>query len=211
VVEWLRSDALAGHLGRLGRAQLAEVVRLLPELGPDAPDLPDPAPPPDRDQRRLLFEALTGAVLAAPGPLLLVADDLHWADRETLQFLHYLLRAQPDAPRLVVATVRPEKLDPEHPLHDLVTGLRALDRVAEVEVGRLTAEETEALAERLRRHPLASSPAGRRPAPAATATSPGSARAGPTCAPGAAGSTPTSSPTRARPGSRPPTATASSA
>jgi DNA-binding SARP family transcriptional activator len=154
VVEWLRSDALAGHLGRLDRAQLAELVRLLPELGSAAPDLPDPAPPPDRDQRRLLFEALTRAVLAAPGPLLLVADDLHWADRETLQFLHYLLRARPEAPLLVVATVRPEELDPHHPLHELVTGLRALDRVAEVEVGRLTAEETAALAERLRRHPL---------------------------------------------------------
>jgi DNA-binding SARP family transcriptional activator len=161
VVAWLRSDALAGHLGRLDRAQLAELVRLLPELRSAAPDLPAPAPPSDRDQRRLLFEALTRAVLASPGPLLLVADDLHWADRETLQFLHYLLRAQPEARLLVVATVRPEELDPQHPLHDLVAGLRALDRVVEVEVGRLSAQETAALAERLRRRPLAAPEADR--------------------------------------------------
>jgi len=161
VVAWLRSDALAGHLGRLDPARRVELARLLPELRPAAPGRPAPAPPPDRDQRRLLFEALAGAVLASPGPLLLVADDLHWAERETLQFLHYLLRAQPRAPLLVVATVRPEELDPEHPLHDLLTGLRALDRVAEVEVGRFSARETAALAERLRRRPLAAPEAER--------------------------------------------------
>jgi hypothetical protein len=52
----------------------------------------------------------------------------------------------------------------------------------------------------------ASSPAGRRPTPAATTTSPGSARAGRPFAPTAPGSGPTSCPTRAPPGSRPPTA-----
>ena len=159
VVAWLRSDALAGHLGRLDGTLREELARLLPELRPAAPGRPGPAPPPGREQRRLLFEALARAVLAPPGPLLLVADDLHWADRETLQFLHYLLRAHPQAPLLVVATVRPEELDPQHPLHDLRTGLAALDRVAEVEVGRLSATETVALAERL----------GRRPFPAPTA------------------------------------------
>src|SRR5829696_9018657 len=170
VVAWLRSDALAGHLGRLEATHRDQLARLLPELGPAVPDPPgdhpggppDPSgPPPDREQRRLLFEALSRAVLATPGPLLLVADDLHWADTETLQFLHYLLRAEPQARLLVVATVRPEELDPRHPLDDLRTGLRALDRVAEVEVGRLPAEETAALAERLRRRPLAAAEAGR--------------------------------------------------
>jgi predicted ATPase len=154
VAAWLRSDTLAGHRGRLDPAQREELARLLPELGPPAPGRSGPAPPPDRERRRLLFEALARAVLAPAGPLLLVADDLHWADRETLQFLHYLLRAHPQARLLVVATVRPEELDPQHPLHHLRTGLGALDRVAEVEVGRLSATETVALAERLGRRPL---------------------------------------------------------
>jgi tetratricopeptide (TPR) repeat protein len=71
-----------------------------------------------------------------------------------MQFLHYLLRAHPEAPLLVVATARREELDRGHPLHDLLTGLRALERVVEVEVGRLAREEAAALAERLLRHPL---------------------------------------------------------
>ncbi|HEX5880576.1 MAG TPA: AAA family ATPase, partial [Actinomycetota bacterium] len=151
VVAWLRSDPLAGHRGRLAPAQLAELARLLPEAapaakGPATPGPPGPAPDPDR---RRLFEALAGALLAGGGPLLLVADDLHWADQETLQFLHCLLRAHPRAPVLVVATARREELDLGHPVHDLLTGLRALERVAEVEVGRLSRQETAGLAERL--------------------------------------------------------------
>jgi DNA-binding SARP family transcriptional activator len=153
VVSWLRSDALAAQPGRLDPGRQGELARLLPELRPAARPFPPPGPP-DRDQRLLLFEALAGAILAHAGPLLLVADDLHWADRETLQFLHYLLRAHPQAPLLVVAAARREELDQGHPLHDLLSGLRALDRVAEVEVGRLSGEETAALAERLLRHPL---------------------------------------------------------
>ena len=122
--------------------------------GPAGPGRPAPArAPPDPDQRRLLFEALARAVLAPGRPLLLVADDLHWADRETLQFLHYLLRAHPEAPLLVVATARREELDPDHPLHELVAGLRALELLAEVEVGRLSRQETAALAERLLARP----------------------------------------------------------
>ena len=115
---------------------------------------PAPAPAADPERRRLLFEALARALLAGGGPLLLVADDLHWTDQETLQFLHYLLRAHPRAPVLVVATVRREELDLGHPVHDLLTGLRALERVAEVEVGRLDRQETAGLAERLGGRPL---------------------------------------------------------
>ena len=154
VVAWLRSAPLAGHLGRLDPGQESQLVRLLPELRPAAPGPPPPAPPPDPDQRRLLFEALARAVLSPPGPLLLVADDLHWADQETLQFLHYLVRSHPEAPLLAVGTARPEELDLAHPLHDLLTGLRALERVVEIEVGRLSREETAALAARLHHPPL---------------------------------------------------------
>ena len=67
VVSWLRSDALAGHLGRLDPARRAELVRLLPELGPGEAGPPPPTPP-DPQRRRLLFEALAGTVLAPPGP-----------------------------------------------------------------------------------------------------------------------------------------------
>jgi DNA-binding SARP family transcriptional activator len=90
VVTWLRSEAIAARLRRLERPHLTELARLLPELLAERPDLPHPEPLPESEQRQRLFAALARAVLAPAAPLLLVADDLQWCDRETLQFLHYL-------------------------------------------------------------------------------------------------------------------------
>jgi tetratricopeptide (TPR) repeat protein len=153
VVSWLRSPPLGDHLGRLDPPRLAELARLLPELRPPGP--PGPDPPPDRDRRRLLFEAIAQAVTAPGRPLLLVADDLHWADTETIAFLHYLLRSRPRDPLLVAATARDEDLGDRHPLHELRTGLAALGQLAEIELGRLSPQETAALGERLAGHELA--------------------------------------------------------
>jgi DNA-binding SARP family transcriptional activator/tetratricopeptide (TPR) repeat protein len=154
VVAWLRSEAFKVHLQRLDRARLTELARLLPELLSEVPDLARPEPLSEDDQRQRLFDAVVRAILASGGPILLVADDLHWADRETLQFLHYLLRAAPKARLLVTATARPEEIGRQHPLNDLVAGLQALDVLTEIEVGRLTLGETSALAERLAGQPL---------------------------------------------------------
>jgi DNA-binding SARP family transcriptional activator len=153
VVSWLRSVPLAAHLGRLDPPRLAELARLLPELRPPGP--PGPDPPPGRDQRRLLFEAVAQAVTAPGRPLLLIADDLHWADTETMAFLHYLLRSRPRDPLLVVATARDEDLGDQHPLHGLRTGLAALGQLAEIELGRLSPQETAALGGRLAGRELA--------------------------------------------------------
>jgi DNA-binding SARP family transcriptional activator len=149
LVSWLRSEALAPHLRRVDRAHLAELARLLPELRTAMPDLPQPAALPDSDQRQQLFDALASALVPPGGPLLLVADDLHWADRETLRFFHYLLRVRPEAPLLVAATARGEEIDQPHPLHDLLSGLRSMERLVEIELGRLSREDTAALAERV--------------------------------------------------------------
>jgi DNA-binding SARP family transcriptional activator len=159
VVSWLRSGPLATHLGRLDPRRRAELARLLPELAPAAGPRP-PEPPPGGDQR-LLFEALAQAVAAPGGPLLLVADDLHWADAETLAFLHFLLRSRPQARLLVAATARDEHLGDQHPLQALRSGLRALGQLGEVEVGRLSSPETAALAGRLASHELAAAEAER--------------------------------------------------
>jgi DNA-binding SARP family transcriptional activator len=149
VVAWLRAEPIAARRRRLDRGHLGELARLLPEL-----ELPVPPPLPEDEQRRRLFDAISGAILAVTGPLLLVIDDAHWSDRETLRFLHYLIRSHPDAPLLVAATARREEVDDQHPVHELVTGLRALERCVEIELGRLSRDETTALAERLANAPV---------------------------------------------------------
>lgn len=154
VVAWLRSGVFKAHLPRLDRAHLTELARLLPELLSEMPDLARPEPLSETDQRQRLFDAVARALLAPGAPALIVADDLQWCDRETLQFLHYLLRVAPKARLLVAATARREETDHQHPLNDLIAGLQALECFTEIEIGRLTRQETAVLAERLAGRPL---------------------------------------------------------
>ena len=156
VMAWLRSEAIMTRITRLdpGHPDLVQLARVLPELSTERPGRADPELLPERERRQRLFGALTRALLAPGGPLLLVADDLQWCDRETLQFLHYLVRSEPGARVLVVATARREDLDQPHPLHDLIRGLQALERVTEIPLARLTRAETAMLARHVVRAPL---------------------------------------------------------
>jgi DNA-binding SARP family transcriptional activator len=149
LVTWLRSPAITARLGRLDRTHLTALAPLLPDIVPAPSTAILPETGSDAEQRRRLFEAATRAIHAAGEPLLLVADDLQWCDPETLQFLHYLVRIEPYFPLLVVATVRREEIDSHHPVNALVAGLHALERFTEIDVGRLTQDETVMLAEQL--------------------------------------------------------------
>jgi DNA-binding SARP family transcriptional activator len=154
VVAWLRSEAFKARLKRLDRARLTELARLLPELLSEVPDLAAPEPLPEDDQRQRLFDAIARAIFAPGVPILLVADDLQWCDRETLQFLHYLLRVAPKARLLVAATARREEMDRQHPVNELLAGLQALESFTEIELRRLTRDETIVLAEQFSGRPL---------------------------------------------------------
>ena len=75
-------------------------------------------------------------------------------DQETCRLLHFLLRREPQARLVVAATARPEEIDRDHPLRELLAGLHALDRCVEIELGRLDRVETNLLAQRLTGAPL---------------------------------------------------------
>ena len=70
------------------------------------------------------------ANLAEEGPLVLLVDDLHWADRASLRLLEYLVRRLETLPVVVVATARPGEPGAETDL------LLALETAASAEVVR---------------------------------------------------------------------------
>src|SRR5918997_6898737 len=87
-------------------------------------------------QTRDLLMALT-----AERPLVLVLEDLHWADSASLDLLRFIARGIDEMPLLLVATYRSEDVDRRHPLAALVPllvreapterlGLRPLDAAA---------------------------------------------------------------------------------
>ncbi len=150
VIELLRSEALRPNLASLNKVWLAEITRLLPELLSEHRGLSRPEPISEYGQRRRFFEALARAVLAAPQPLLLWIDDLHWCDQETLDWLHFLLRFEPRHSLLILGTARSEEMPPEHPLAVMARQLQAEDRITPVELSSLDAAETAKLASQVR-------------------------------------------------------------
>lgn len=154
VTTWLRSEAIYAGVLTLDPLFLTEIARLLPEVQTSRPDIPHPTELREGWQRQRFFEALSRALLSARQPLLLVLDDLHWCDAETLEWLHYLFRFAPHARLLLLGTIRTEEI---HPEHALVANLRTWPPdglLTELAVEPLSSSETVSLAEHVAGHPL---------------------------------------------------------
>jgi DNA-binding SARP family transcriptional activator len=145
VIAWLRARPLVP----LDDASLAEVARLLPETLARRPDLPQPGPLTEAWQRERLFEALSLAFVGTNQPLLLAVDDLQWCDRDTLEWLHFLLRFEREARLLVVGAYRPEEIGEGHPLRSSLQALRLEGQVTEIDLGPLDEAGTQTLASQI--------------------------------------------------------------
>lgn len=162
VAEWLRSPTLQANVQQLEGIWCSEVARLLPELLSNHPDLPAPGPMTEAWQRQRFFQALNRGVLGAATeradgarPLLLLLDDAQWCDRETLDWLHYLIQANAGLPLLVLATVREEEAQDDHPLTAFRLALERDELLHVLTLAPLDAGETAALAADLLGHDLA--------------------------------------------------------
>ena len=111
-----REDAPEERVAKIERA-LAEVGLSLPENVPlfaallSLP-LPDRYPAPEigaEAQRSRTLRALCGwfLAIAGRGPVVLVVEDLHWADPSTLELLNLLVERSAAAPLLLLLTFRP--------------------------------------------------------------------------------------------------------
>lgn len=129
-----------------------EIARLLPDLVPAAPAQPGPLR--EAWQRQRFFEALARAILSQPQPLLLLLDDAHQADEETLEWLYYLFRYDVQARLLLLLTARAEELTPDHPLSALVHGLQERGQLIALPLNRLDLTQTARLAAHLLGHDL---------------------------------------------------------
>jgi class 3 adenylate cyclase/tetratricopeptide (TPR) repeat protein len=106
--------------------------------------IPDSCPTLDltpQRQKEKTFEAMMALLLAlaAQQPLLLVVEDLHWADPSTLEFVDFLLGQVPAAPILALMTSRPEFRPP----------WTTRSHFTYLTVNRVTRKQTELMVERL--------------------------------------------------------------
>ncbi|MFH9423381.1 AAA family ATPase [Streptomyces sp. NPDC017529] len=134
----LLNAQLPRELAAAVAGQEGELARILPELGETAVEGHD-----EEYGRARLFE-LTARLLerlAAHRPLVLVIEDLHWADRSTRELFSYLLRALHDAGILLVATYRSDDIHRRHPLRPFLAEIDRTRTVRRVELARFNRAE----------------------------------------------------------------------
>ncbi|HET9210243.1 MAG TPA: AAA family ATPase, partial [Thermoanaerobaculia bacterium] len=103
-------------LGAVPDEVLVDLARLVPELRELRPDLPEPAPLAARDRLFSSVALFLEALCRSGDPLILFLDDLHLADRDTLDLLGFLV-AKLAGPVWIVATLEPdEEMESDHPL-----------------------------------------------------------------------------------------------
>lgn len=123
-------------------------------LGAVLPDLVQP--PQQSDSIRLqLFEAVTMLWERASelGPLIVVIEDIHWADESTRHLLRFLARALTDSPVMVVATFRTDELTRRHPWRPFLAELGRFPATVRVDVPRMERGEVAELLTRLLNRP----------------------------------------------------------
>ncbi|WP_243060321.1 BTAD domain-containing putative transcriptional regulator [Nocardioides sp. SR21] len=116
----------------------------------DRPDLTGPAPARlDVGARFQLFEQVTAllAEVATDRPVLVVVDDLHWADLASLQLFTHLAGALP-AGCVLMGTVRDHAPAPSDEVRSMLAALARLDRHRRISLGPLDPAE---VAELIRR------------------------------------------------------------
>src|SRR4051812_14032227 len=116
------------------------------ELGRLAPELATGAAPAGAPSQPVLFEAVLAllARLAGDEPVLLVLEDLHWADRSTRDLLAFLARNLSRERVLLVATYRSDELHRRHPLRGLLAEVERLPKTTRIALNRLSRDEVEA-------------------------------------------------------------------
>ena len=146
-----RSLALSNALGNVA----AEIARIAPALRRAFPNIPPPVELPAELARRYVWNSFSEFIgRAAQGqPLLLVLEDLHWADESTLLLTEYLAPLLPEMPVLVLGTYRDVEVDLQHPLARVIGQLGRRRLVERINLRRLSFDGVRAMLQALAGQP----------------------------------------------------------
>ena len=144
-VQQASTEQLAAELGP-GAAHISEII---PELRGKLPDLETPRALEPGPARFRLFDSITTFLknAAQSQPLMLVLDDLHWADRSSLLLLEFLGQEIGNSPLLLVGAHRDVEVSRDHPLSHTLGALVREQLFHRVQLDGLTQQEVGELVE----------------------------------------------------------------
>jgi DNA-binding SARP family transcriptional activator len=142
VVEALGSALKAPGLAGADPQWLAELARVIPDIRGRFPALPEPMPSASSADAWRLSEAVSQVLLALSSeqPVVVAIDDLHWADADSCNLVHSVVRRVEDAPVLWCATLTLGELTRDAPAARLCRALKARPRAATVTLAPLSEE-----------------------------------------------------------------------
>jgi DNA-binding SARP family transcriptional activator len=112
---------LEGHVAEYGES----VARLVPALAGRTAGATPVTAEPSEFERYVLFRAIEGllSAVAANQPVLLVIEDLHWADQPTLTLLRRLLSSPRPSAMVILSTCRVDGIGQDQPVRELLADL----------------------------------------------------------------------------------------
>jgi class 3 adenylate cyclase len=145
-------SALAGFVDQYG----TDLVRLVPELARRIPDLAPPTETDAETERYMVFGAVAGLLERFSGdvPVVIVLDDLHWADKGTLLLLRHLAHVSASVPLLIIASYRGSEITRRHPLAEALADLRLQPGVERIDLAGLEEQDVIDLMEAAAGHDL---------------------------------------------------------
>ena len=128
-------EALRAHVQALG----AELAKIVPALRQRLGELPAPQSADPDTERYLLYNAVVGLLgqVSDDKPLVLVLDDVQWADKPSLQLLQYVAANTTSQRLLIVGTYRHSELSNPHPLTATLAALRRETGVSRIALSGL--------------------------------------------------------------------------
>lgn len=130
------------RMAALAGPSLPDIARLVPELAAAQDQVALPLSQGEWLQVRT-FEGVLGFLgrLGESAPVLLVVEDLHWADRSTRDLLLFLARNARLERVLIVATFRTDELHRRHPLLAWLAEIERLPRTERLDLRRFDRAE----------------------------------------------------------------------
>lgn len=148
-------DLITRVLGRISDAalatispvSLAELAAMVPEVGERFPDLPQLSNDFPEARQARLSRAVDQLIEAARlgRPIILMVDDIQWADDASMQVLHYLARQAAQRPVLVIYAYSDEAIDSDERFAQLVESVRHDTNTRHLPLARLAYADTESL------------------------------------------------------------------
>ncbi len=151
LVAYAPDELLAAHVS----ARAGELARLAPELVGRVP-VPPSSSSDGESARYLMFGAVVDLLtrVSAIAPVVLLLDDLHWSDRQTVQLLRHVVSAEAPLRLLVIGTFRESDVGTDHPLAETLAALHRESGVERLSLRGLGDDELLALLETTAGHEM---------------------------------------------------------